>query len=174
MDYEKDTTAKGKALEVLILEIFNEIRYVTGTNDVKTKTNQFDCTFLCGVDTMFLSVFNYLAPCFIIECKNEKKKPDNNYTNKLESIMDTSSAQFGIVFGRKDATSPCFSISREHYLTKKETTKQQIVVTCCDKDLEYIIDKRVNLLHYLEYKIFQITNNSTNSTYEMFMGKGTH
>ena len=82
--------------------------------------------------------------------------------------MDTSSAQFGMVFGRKDATSPCFAISREHYLIKKETIKQQIVVTCYDKDLEYIIDKRVNLLHYLEYKIFQITNNSPDSTYEMF------
>ena len=168
LDYGKDTTAKGRALEVLILEIFNQIKYVTGTNDVKTKTNQFDCTFLCGINTPYLSVFNYLAPCFIIECKNEKEKPDNNYTNKLESIMDTSNAQFGIVFGRKDATSTCFTISREHYLIKKETTKQKIVVTCYDKDLEYIIDKKVNLLRYLEYKIFQITNNSPKSTYEMF------
>lgn len=168
LDYGKDTTAKGRALEVLILEIFNEIRYVTGTNDVKTKTNQFDCTFLCGINTIYLSVFSYLSPCFIIECKNEKKKPDNNYMNKLESIMHRSTAQFGIVFGRKDATRTCFDISREHYLLKKGSIKQQIVITCDDKDLNYIIDKRINLLHYLEYKIFQVTNNSPDSTYEMF------
>ena len=171
LNYGRNTTAKGKALEVLILEIFNQIQYVRGTNDVRTQTNQFDCTMLCGVNTVYLSVFNTLSPCFIVECKNEKKKPDNNYTNKLESIMDTSDAQFGIVFGRKDATSTCFTISREHYLVKKESSKQRIVITCCDKDLEYIIDKRVNLLEYLEYKIFQITNNSPNSTFEMFCEK---
>lgn len=168
LDYGNNTTEKGKALETLVLEIFRQIKYVIGTNDVKTRTNQFDCTLLCGIDTIYLSVFNYLAPCFIIECKNEKNKPDNNYTNKLESIMQASNAQFGIVFGRKDATEPCFVISREHYLIKKESAKQQIVITCYDKDLEYIIDRRVNLLKYLEYKIFQVTNNSPKSTYEMF------
>lgn len=171
LDYGKNKTAKGKALEVLILLIFGQIKYVRGSNDVKTQTNQFDCTFLCGINTVFLSVFNILSPCFIIECKNEIKKPDNTYTNKLESIMDTSNAQFGIVFGRKDATSPCFTISREHYLTNKNTSKQQIIVTCYDKDLEYIIDKKVNLLQYIEYKIFRITNNSPDSTFEMFCEK---
>ena len=169
LDYGKNTTAKGKALETLVLEIFNQIKYVVGTNDVRTKTNQFDCTVFCRVRTMYPSVFNYLAPYFIIECKNEpEKKPNNTYTNKLESIMDTNDAQFGIVFGRIDATSPCFMISREHYLTKKYSLKQQIIVTCCDDDLDYIIDKRVNLLQYIEYKIFQITSNSPTSTFEMF------
>lgn len=171
LDYGDNKTAKGKALEVLILEIFNQIKCVRGTNDVKTETNQFDCTLLCGVDTVYPSVFNYLAPCFIIECKNEKKKPDNTYMNKLESVMDTNDAQFGIVFGRKDATSPCFTISREHYLTKKYLKQQQIIVTCCDKDLNYIIDKEVNLLQYIEFKIFQITSNSPTSTFEMFNKK---
>lgn len=170
LDYGKNTTAKGNALEILILEIFKQIKYIYVTNDVKTETNQFDCTLLCGVDTLYLSVFSYLSPYFIVECKNEKKKPDNNYTNKLESIMDTNEAQLGIIFGRKDATSTCFAISREHYLLKKESTKNRILITCYDKDLEYIIDKRVNLLQYLEFKIFQITANSPKSTFEMFSG----
>ena len=168
-DYGKDTTAKGRALEDLILEIFNCISYVAGTNDVKTATNQFDCTLLCGINTINLSVFNYLSPYFIVECKNEKKKPDNTYTNKLESILDTNAAQFGIVWGRKDATNPCFVISREHYLTKMNSPQQQIIITCSDDDLEYIIDKRVNLLRYLEFKIFQITSNSPQSTFEIFI-----
>ncbi len=165
----KNTTAKGKAFEILILEIFNQIKYVNGTNNVKTKTNQFDCSLLCGVNTVFLSVFNYLAPCFIIECKNEpNNKPNNTYINKLESIMNANNMQFGIVFGRKNATKTCFEISREHYLIRKNTKNQQIIITCCDKDLEYIIDKKVNLLQYIEYKIFQIANNSPTSTFEMF------
>lgn len=169
MDYGKNTTAKGKALETLVLEIFNQIKYIRGTNDVKTKTNQFDCTLLCGVNTIYLSIFNYLSPFFIIECKNEKEKPNNTYTNKLQSIMDVNDAQFGIVFGRKNATEPCFEISREHYLLHKNSNKQQIIITCSDDDLEYIIDKKVNLLQYLEYKIMQITSNSPAATYEMFM-----
>lgn len=167
-DYGKNKTEKGKALEKLILEIFSEIKHAKATNDVKTQTNQFDCTVLCGVKTVFPSILNLLTPYFIVECKNEKKKPNNTYTNKIESILDTNAAQFGIVFGRKDATAPCFTISREHYLTKKDGPKQQIIITCCDNDLEYIIDKQVNLLKYLEFKVFQITANSPKATYEMF------
>lgn len=85
--------------------------------------------------------------------------------------MDTNEAQLGIVFGRLDATGPCFVISREHYLTAKDRNKQQIIITCSDIDLEYVIDKRVNLLHYLEYKIFQVTSNAPDSTYEIFLKK---
>ena len=83
--------------------------------------------------------------------------------------MDTNDAQFGIVFGRKDATKPCFEISREHYLLHKTSNKQQIIITCSDEDLKYIIDKKVNLLKYLHYKIMQIICNSLTATYEMFM-----
>lgn len=169
LDYGKNTTEKGNALERLVLRIFNSIKCVRGTTAIKTQTNQFDCTLLCGIGTLCLSVFNYLTPYFIIECKNEKTKPDNNYTNKIESIMATNAAQLGIIFARNDATSTCFSISREHYLIRKNSDRQQIVITCCDKDLEYIIDKRVNLLKYLEFKIFQVTSNAPKSTYESFI-----
>lgn len=168
-DYGKNTTAKGNALEVLVLEIFNQIKGVHGTNDVKTDTNQFDCTCLCGVMTVFPSIFSYMMPYFIIECKNEPKNaPNNTYCNKLLSIMDTNEAQLGIVFGRKNATGPCFTISREHYLKHSEARRQQIVITFSDDDLDYLIDKKVNLLKYIEYKVFQITANAPNSTYEMF------
>lgn len=167
-DYGKNTTEKGAALERLILRIFQEIKYVSGTNKIKTLTNQFDCTLICGVRTVELSIFSYLSPYFIVECKNEQKKPDNTYLNKLESIMDTNEAKFGIVFGRRDATDPCFTIAREHYLVSRGADKEQIVITCSDTDLNYLIDKKVNLLKYLEYKIFQITSNSPSSKYEDF------
>lgn len=169
LDYGKDTTAKGKALEVLICELFNQIKGVSCTNDVRTETNQFDCTGLSEIKTVTHSIFSYFTPYFIIECKNEpKKSPDNNYYNKLLSIMDTNEAQLGIIWGRKDATKTYYSISREHYLKHMGERKQQIIITCSDKDLEYLIDKKVNLLKYLFFKIFQVTTNSFNSTYEMF------
>lgn len=169
LDYGKNTTAKGHALEELVLEIFKNIKGVSGTNEIKTCTNQFDCTLLCGLKPVMLTIFTYLTPYFIIECKNEpENKPNNTYCNKLESIMDTNAAQLGIVFGRIDATSTCFTISREHYLTYKNSSAQKIIITCSDTDLTYLIDKKVNLLKYLEYKIFQVTANSPSSTFEMF------
>lgn len=168
-DYGNNTTQKGAALEKLILRIFKEIKHVKGTNTIKTLTNQFDCTLSCEIKTIKPSVFDYLCPYLIIECKNEHKKPDNTYLNKIESIMDTNDAKLGIVFGRREATNPCFTISREHYLVSKSTPKTQIVITCSDKDLNYLIDEKVNLLRYLQYKIFQITSNCPSSRYEDFM-----
>lgn len=170
LDYRENTTAKGRALELLVITMFNNIKVVRGTTEIKTNTNQFDCTVLCNVNVISLSIFNYLVPYFIIECKNEPhKKPDNTYCNKLESIMDTNEAQFGIIFGRMDATTTCYTISREHYLTHKDSNKHKIIITCSDKDLDYLIDKRVNLLKYLDYKIFCITAGSPNTTYEMYV-----
>lgn len=169
VDYGDNTTAKGKALEALILELFKCIKLVRGTNEVRTFTNQFDCTMISGFKTGYLSVFTYLSPYFIIECKNEpKNKPNNTYCNKLLSIMETDEAQFGIIFGRIDATSTCFTIAREHYLKHSESRRQQIIITCSDEDLKYLIDKKVNLLKYIEYKIFQVTSGSMNAKYEMF------
>lgn len=154
---------------MLVLEIFNQIKGVRATNDVKTETNQFDCTCLCDFKTVFPSIFSYMAPYFIIECKNEAKKaPNNTYCNKLLGIMDTNEAQIGIVFGRKNATGPCFTISREHYIKNSDSRRQQIIITCSDDDLKYLIDRRVNLLEYMEYKILQVTANTLNATYEMF------
>lgn len=168
LDYKKNTTAKGDALETLVLEIFNQIKNVYCTNDVKTKTNQFDCTGICSIQTSFPSVFSYLSPYFIIECKNEIKKPGNTYCNKLLSIMNTNEAQVGIIVGRKKATGTCFEISREHYLKHYSNQRKKIIITLSDDDLKLLIDSRVNLLRYLEFKIFQVTSNSPAATFEMF------
>lgn len=167
-DYGKNTTAKGNALEELVLKIFNEIKIVSGTTTIKTATNQFDCTFQCGIKATYLSIFDLLTPYFIIECKNENKKPNNTYMNKLQSIIDTNDAKLGIIFARKAATSTCFQISREHYLVTKQS-ERKIIITCSDEDLDYIIDKRVNLLSYIEFKTNQITLNSSKSKYEDFV-----
>ncbi|MEE1257999.1 MAG: hypothetical protein UHN47_16030 [Lachnospiraceae bacterium] len=172
MDYGNNTTAKGDSLEKLILSIFNQIRWVTGTTEINTSTNQFDCTMRCGISSFFPTIYEYLSPYFIIECKNEpEKKPNNTYCNKLLSILETNEAKLGIIFGRMDATSTCFTISREHYLASKNTNHKKVIVTFSDKDLDKLINDKVNLLKYLEFKIFQITSGSSSSTYEMFMSQ---
>lgn len=172
VDYGKNTTSKGNALEKLVLEIFGQIKYVKVTDKVRTGTNQFDCTALCGISTPYPSVFDNLAPYFIIECKNEpNKRPNNTYCNKLLSIMDTNEAKLGIIWGRKDVTSTCFTIAREHYLKHSGSGKNQIIITFSDTDLDEIIDNKVNLLQYMEYKVFKVTSNSKTCTYEMFLEK---
>ena len=65
-------------------------------------------------------------------------------------------------------TQQSLALQFQESTTKKNGSKQQIIITCCDNDLEYIIDKQVNLLEYLEFKVFQITTNSPKATYEMF------
>ena len=82
--------------------------------------------------------------------------------------METNDAQIGIIFGRVDATSTSFTVSRDHYLIHKNSNRHKIIITCSDKDLDYIIDKRVNLLKYLEFKISCVTIGSANASYEMF------
>lgn len=120
LDYGDNNTAKGRALENLVCAIFNEIKGIGATTKIKTNTNQFDCTCLNHISLSEPTVYKYFSDYFIVECKNEKKKPDNTYTNKLESILSTTEAKLGIIWGRKDATSTCATISREHYLTNKQ------------------------------------------------------
>ncbi len=169
LDYGTNNTAKGNALEKLVLALFSEIQHIKGTNKIKTNTNQFDCTFISAIKTCYPSIFDYLSPYFIVECKNEKKKPDNTYTNKLESIIRTNDAKLGIIVGRSNATNTCFTLSREHYLTTMNSNCPKIIITLSDDDLKKIIDDHVNLLLFLQYKIFQVTSNSPNAQYEYFI-----
>lgn len=172
LDYGDNSTKKGKALEILMLEIFKEITGVRVSNDVRSETNQFDCTCISSIKPYCPSVLTYMAPYFIIECKNEpEKKPNNTYCNKLIGIMDTNEAQLGIICGRIDAAKTCFKIAREHYLLHNNSRKQSIILTFSDTDLEFIIDKKVNLLNYLEHKILQVTADTPTAKFDMFKSK---
>ena len=167
-DYGDNKTAKGAALEDLICEIFKYVRYVKSSTKVRSEINQFDCTVLTDVNTNYPSVFNYMSPMFIIECKNEKKKSGNTYINKLIGIIEKNEAKLGILFARGSVAATCNKTAYTHYLSKKYAPKQEIVICMDDSDLNYIIDKRVNLLEYLNFKICKFTSNSNNMTWEMF------
>ena len=167
-DYGDNKTAKGAALENLICEIFKYVKYAKRSTKVRSEINQFDCVVLTDVNTKYPSVFNYMSPMFIIECKNEKKKSGNTYVNKLIGIMEKNEAKLGILFARGRVAATCNKTAYMHYLTKKFAPKQEIIICMDDNDLNYIIDKRVNLLEYLNYKICKFTSNSNNMTWEMF------
>jgi hypothetical protein len=87
--------------------------------------------------------------------------------------MNTNEAQLGIVCSRKKAPSTCRVTAREHFLVNKDKPKQRVIIAFDDSDIDYIINKKVNLLQYLEFKVFQVTANSFSSTWEMFENKST-
>ena len=167
-DYGDNKTAKGASLEELVLEIFSSIKFFSGTTKLHSETNQYDCTVISEMDTQYPSVFNYLSPYFIIECKNEKKRPNNTYMNKLIGIVERSEAKIGILFSREKAASTCIRTAYNHYLTKQYAPKKEIIICMDDTDLKYLIDKRVNLLDYINYKICKFTNNSNTLKWEDF------
>ncbi len=168
-DYGKNTTAKGNVLEVLALELFKYIKFVTGTNKIKTYTNQFDCTLGVPVVTIYPSVFNYLAPYFIVECKNEPDKtPSNTYFHKLSSILEGNEANVGIVFSREPAARESREIAYQQYLLNKRTKNGKYMISMSDDDLKIIINDCENLLQYIDFKIMELTTNSKNARFEMF------
>lgn len=167
-DYGDDKTAKGAALENLVCELFKCVAFMKSSTKVRNETNQFDCTVLTQLDTSYPSIFNYMSPMFLIECKNEKKIPGNTYVNKIIGIMEKNETKLGILFTRRHAAVTCNETAYNHYLTKTYAPKQEIVICMDDTDLDYLIDKRVNLLEYLNYKISKFTSNAKNMTWEMF------
>lgn len=169
-DYGKDTTAKGKAYEKLVVRLFGYVKSLTGTHEIRTYTNQFDCTISSPITTPYLSIFQKLTPYFIAECKNEKDTPSNTYFHKLSDIMSTNEAQVGIVFSRKKPSQEDMNISREQFLLNRNIPKQRYMISMSDTDLDAIINNRVNLLAYLDYKILEMTTNARNATYDMFIG----
>ncbi|HEX9060264.1 MAG TPA: hypothetical protein VF941_08795, partial [Clostridia bacterium] len=169
LDYGNNTTAKGKALEELVLKLFKNVRFVRGTNEIKTYTNQFDCTIISPTATCYPSIFNLLTPYFIIECKNEPNTtPSNTYFNKLLSIMNTNEAKVGIVFSRKPAGVESQKIAYHHYLLEKKSSKGIYMISMCDNDLKTLIDEQENLLKLIDYKIMELTTNARNASFEMF------
>lgn len=167
-DYGKNTTAKGAAYEKLVLVILKLICGFSGTNSIKTFTNQFDCTIACPNSFTILTVFSYLTPYFIIECKNEKKTASNTYFHKLSSIMDGTDAKVGMVFSREHASKEARGIAYTQYLINKNIKNGKIMLSFDDNDLDLIIRKRENVLKYIDFKILELTTNAKNAEYEMF------
>ncbi len=169
------TKEKGDSLEELALYLFKMIKNISGTNKITTYTNQFDCTMrFSETSESFPSVMQYMSPYFIVECKNETeasgkgKTPSNTYFHKLSDIMSSNEAQIGIVFSRGNPSREDINIARENYLTCRNSKHQKFLISISNNDLEAIIDKKVNLLKYISFKVDMLTMNAKNGTYEMF------
>ena len=167
----KTSKEKGDALENLALCLFTQIKGVSGTNKIHTNTNQFDCTIRFPQSSgVFPTIMNYMTPYFIIECKNEMEKqgkgktPSNTYFHKLSDIMSSNDAKLGIVLSRGEASKEDIAIAYQNYLICKGTEQPKIMLSFSDNDLKILIDKKTNLLDYMEFKMDMLTMNAQNAT----------
>lgn len=159
----ENTTEQGHALDSLVMKLIGNIKNSLCSTDIKTTTNQIDCSAIIGISTLFPSVLRELEPSFIIECKNEKTKPAIGYFSKLSDLVINSDSKVGILWTRKKATKSFFEKSYHTYLKS-----EAIIINMFDDDLHELLVKRINLLDYLSFKIFQVTHNSFDSNFEMF------
>lgn len=144
------------------------------TNKVRTYTNQFDCTVCFGeYSSSFPSIMKYMSPYFIIECKNETtskgrgKTPSNTYFHKLSGIMDSNNAKIGIIVSRGEPSKEDMIIAHDEFLLHKNTNCQKFLLSFSEIDLEELIDKKKNLLRYMNYKMNKLTMNANNASYDL-------
>lgn len=169
LDYSYRTTKeKGDAYEELVLRLFEYAKIFKATNKTRTSTNQIDCTVMSPLRSENLALSLKLSPYFLIECKNESRTPSNTYFHKLSDIISATEAQVGIIFSRMEPSKEDRELAYHQYLINKDKKQQKILISMADKDLKYVIDKKVNLLHYIDFKIMELTINGKNMDYEWF------
>lgn len=121
----------------------------------------------------FPYVMKHMSPYFIIECKNETtsegkgKTPSNTYFHKLAGIMDSNNAKIGIIVSRGEPSKEDMIIAHDNFLLHKNTNCPKFLLSFSENDLEKVIDKRQNLLQYMNYKMNVLTMNAKNPTYDM-------
>lgn len=149
------TKQKGDAMESLFLSLLCCVK-VFRASSIKTENNQIDCY----VRNQVGSCLPHLGQRIVVECKNEKKKPDNTYYYKLSGIIDGINGnakeivKLGIIVSYK---SPAKTIKN---LAVLRYARDGLVMISIDiNDLKKLIINHVNLLEMIERKRDEITTN---------------
>lgn len=153
---QRNTTAQGGSLEDFICQLFSKATCFKCT-PIKTSTNQIDCY----VRVIFANYLPFLGERVIIECKNEKKKPNNTYFLKLAGIIDNINdsekkiIKLGIIAAIKKPTITIRDLATLRY------ARDSVVLACIDyDDLENLIRNRGNLIELLEMKRDEVITTS--------------
>lgn len=149
---------KGTSLEIFVEYLLNLIKPVTATRFARTGTNQLDSY---AVNKLSLNKFNSMNPVltkmghtFICECKNENRKPKNEYFGKLsnELIMsrgiDRNIHKFGIIFSIEPPPSTYLDMAKKCFFTSNIS-----IITFYKDEIEEIVKNRKNFLAYIDYKL---------------------
>lgn len=156
IDIQYSTTKEtGDALELFSLFLLKLVKCFKVAKDIRSKTNQFDVLIR---NTMLIksTILEEFGSHLIVECKNEKKKPDNTYYHKLIGVLQKSDSRFGIVFSKLPPTSTCNIIARETFL------KDKIIVINIDyDDMNNVSFGGMNFLDMIDAKVLNVKINPT-------------
>ena len=164
LDTAKTTTKQiGDAMEDLFMSILKSVAFFRASS-LKTETNQIDCY----VRNTLVPFFPYLGERIIVECKNEKKKPDNTYYYKITGIIDGLNGnhnhivKLGIIVSYQP---PAKTVKR---LATLRYARDNLVVISFDlTDLKSLVNDRANLLEMIERKRDEIATNAVSDLKEI-------
>lgn len=152
----KTTKAKGDSLEVLCLKLFSLVK-IFKCSPIRTKNNQIDLY----VRSLVESFLPYLGSRIVIECKNEKRSPDNTYFHKLVGIIrgingkTSSIVKLGIIVSQKSPTKTIHNLAVIEY-----ASSGLVIISITIKEIDDIINGRKNLLEMIERKHEEIITNA--------------
>lgn len=152
---EKNTTALGNQLRNFMEYILRIVKIFEAAN-VRTKTNELDCLVKNKLHFAIPYFLNELGSLIIVECKNEKNKPDNTYFHKLQGILKIYKSKCGIIVAIKDPTKSALQVSNSNYLIDRT-----IIVAINYEELSKVVYDGLNFLDLLENKIAMLRINAT-------------
>lgn len=152
---EKNTTALGNQLRNFTEYVLRMVKVFEAAN-VRTQTNEIDCLVKNKLQIGMPYFLNELGSLIIVECKNEKDKPENTYFHKIQGILKIFKSKCGIVVAIKDPTKPALQLANINYLMD-----DIIIVAINYEELRKVVYENLNFLDLLENKIVMLKTNAT-------------
>lgn len=150
-----NTTEKGNQLRDYVEYVLRIVKVFEAAN-IRTRTNELDC--LVKNKLYFASPYflNELGNILIVECKNEKEKPDNSYFLKLKGILGLCKGKCGIIVAIQEPTKPALQIANKVFLQE-----DIFIIAINYEELKNITYNDLNFLDLLENKIISLKLDAT-------------
>ena len=150
-----NTTALGNQLRDFTEYVLRIVKIFEAAN-VRTKTNELDCLVKNKLHFASPYFINELGSLIIVECKNEKSKPNNTYFHKVQGNLKLYKSNCGIIIAINDPTKAAIQVANSNYL--RDNT---IIVSINYQELEKIVYDNLNFLDLLENKVVMLKTNAT-------------
>ena len=124
--------------------------------NVRTKTNELDCLVKNKLHFASPYFINELGSLIIVECKNEKSKPNNTYFHKVQGNLKLYKSNCGIIIAINDPTKAATQVANSNYLLDNT-----IIVSINYQELKKIVYDNLNFLDLLENKVVMLKTNAT-------------
>ncbi len=150
-----NTTDFGNQLRNFIEYVLRIVKIFEAAN-IRTKTNELDCLVKNKLYFATPYFINELGSLIIVECKNEKSKPNNTYFHKLQGNLKLYKSNCGIIIAINDPTKAALQVANSNYLIDNT-----IIVAINYEELKKIVYNNLNFLDLLENKITMLKTNAT-------------